>query len=212
MICSTSHFHLRNISRIRPFLSAESTERLVHAFITSKLDIGNSLLYGLPDTQLNRLQRLQNHAARLITKTPVHMHITPVLKALHWLPVRRRIEFKLLLQVYRALSDQGPMYISDLLILNVPSRALRSASQQQLVVPRTFTAYGDRAFSSAATKLWNNLPLWIRCSESIQIFKRRLKTHLFNCAFVNVKPFLSFNCTELLYTYVVYILWERSSF
>ena len=76
--------------------------------------MGNSLLFGLPEYQINRLQKIQNHAARLVTKTPGNMHIIPVLKHLHWLPIRQRIEYKPLLHVYRTLSGQGPSYMSDL--------------------------------------------------------------------------------------------------
>ena len=182
-ICSSAHFHLRNISRIRPFLSEKATEQLVHAFITSKLDMGNSLLFGLPEYQINRLQKIQNHAARLVTKTPGNMHITPVLKHLHWLPIRQRIEYKLLLHVYRALSGQGPSNMSDLVQQYIPARSLRSAAQLQLVVPRTHSASGDRAFSCAAPRLWNSLPIGVRRSTSLQRFKRRLKTYLFGYAF-----------------------------
>ena len=91
-ICSSAHFHLQNIARIRPFPSEKATEQLVHAFITSKPDMGNSLLFGLPEYQITRLQKIQNHAARLVTKTPCNMHITPALKHLHWLPIRQSSE------------------------------------------------------------------------------------------------------------------------
>ena len=178
-ISSSAHFHLRNIARIRPFLSEKSTEQLVHAFITSKLDMGNSLLFGLPEYQINRLQKIQNHAARLVTKTPGTMHITPVLKHLHWFPIRQRIEYKLLLHVYRALSGQGPSYMSDL----VQQYIQPDLCVQLLVLPRTHSTSGDRAFSSAAPRLWNSLPIGGRPSTSLQIFKRRLKTYLFGYAF-----------------------------
>ena len=107
--------------------------------------MGNSLLFGLSQYQVNRLQKIQNHAARLVTKTPGNMHITPVLKHLHWLPIRQRIEYKLLLHVCRALSGQGPSYMSDLVQQYLPARSLRSAAELQLVVPRTHSTFGDRA-------------------------------------------------------------------
>ena len=90
--------------------------------------MGNSLLFGLPEYQINRLQKIQIHRVRLITKTPVNMHITPVVKHLHWLPIRQRIEYKLL-HVYRALSGQGPSYMSDLVQQYIPARSLRSAAE-----------------------------------------------------------------------------------
>ena len=99
-ICRTAYTHLRNISRIRRYLTPEATKSLVHAFIMSRMDYGNALLAGLPLEHLKKLQRIQNIAARIITFTPRHDHITPILKQLHWLPIKRRIEFKILLHVF----------------------------------------------------------------------------------------------------------------
>ena len=94
-IFKTSHFHLRNISKIRKFLTKESTEILTHAFVSSKLDYSNSLLYGLPAYQLNKLQLIQNTAACIVSFTRKYDHITPVLQSLHWSPVQSRIIFKI---------------------------------------------------------------------------------------------------------------------
>ena len=92
-ICRTAYMHLHIISRIRRYLTPEATKSLVHAFIMSRLDYGNALLAGLPVEHLKKLQRIQNIAARIITFTPRRDHITPILKQLHWLPIKRRIEF-----------------------------------------------------------------------------------------------------------------------
>ena len=90
-ICRTAYMHLHNISRIRRYLTPEATKSLVHAFIMSMLDCGNALLTGLPLKHLKKLQRIQNIAARIITFTPRRDNITPILKQLHWLPVKCRI-------------------------------------------------------------------------------------------------------------------------
>ena len=95
-ICRSASLALRNIGRVRKYLNQQSTERLVHAFITSRLDYCNSLLYGLPAKENNKLQRLQNSAASLVTRSKVRDHITPILSKLHWIPVKQRIIFKLL--------------------------------------------------------------------------------------------------------------------
>ena len=146
-MCKASHFHLRNISKIRKFLSKESTEILIHAFVSSKLDHCNSLLYGLLAYQLAKLQVLQNTAARVVSLTRKYDHITPVLESLHCLPVKFRIVFKVLLLVYKALNGMVPPYLSDTLCYRSYSRSLRSASQKLLVVHRTnMKTYGDRAF------------------------------------------------------------------
>uniref|UniRef100_A0A8C5AU51 Reverse transcriptase domain-containing protein n=1 Tax=Gadus morhua TaxID=8049 RepID=A0A8C5AU51_GADMO len=92
-VTKISFFHLRNIARLRPNLSFSAAETLIHAFITSRLDYCNSILYGLPSTVLQKLQYVQNSAARLLTHTPSREHITPVLRQLHWLPVKQRIHF-----------------------------------------------------------------------------------------------------------------------
>ena len=89
---------------------------MVHALVTSRLDYCNSLLTGLPRTLLQKIQRVQNAAARVVTRTRRSEHITPVLKALHWLPIQRRIEYKVLLYTHKALQGDAPEYIRDLLV------------------------------------------------------------------------------------------------
>ena len=89
------HIQLRSIGQIRKYLSAEAASNLIHAFVTSRLDNGNSLLSGLPDNQIAKLQRVQNTAARILTRTLKFDHITPILHDLHWLPIEQRIKFKM---------------------------------------------------------------------------------------------------------------------
>ena len=91
ILCQSVNFHLRSINSVRDSLTDEATVLLVHALITSKLDYCNSLLHGLPDKLLNRLQHLQNIAARIVSHTSKFEHITPVMYELHWLPVEMRI-------------------------------------------------------------------------------------------------------------------------
>ena len=103
-------------------LSQKDTEILVHAFITSKLDNCNSLLYGLPQFLIDHLQAVQNCAARLITRSRKHDHITPILRQLHWLPVHSRIKYKILLLTFKALHGLAPSYITEMLQPYRPSR------------------------------------------------------------------------------------------
>ncbi|XP_060595673.1 uncharacterized protein LOC132749793, partial [Ruditapes philippinarum] len=132
------------------------------------MDYCNALLYGVRKTTLNKLQHLQNTAARIITGTSRFEHITPVLKKLHWIPVVYRVDFKILMQTYKALHDQSPIYLKHLLALYQPTRNLRSKnSSKQLVVAKSRTVrYGERSFSSMAPKLWNALPDSIRDSKT----------------------------------------------
>ena len=125
-ICKTSYYHLRNISKIRKYLTEETTEILVHAFVSSKLDYCNSLLYGLPKHMRSSLQSVQNMAACIVTLNKKFDHITPVLIQLHWLPVHFRILFKVLLLVYKALNGMAPLCITELLSYRTCSRTLRS--------------------------------------------------------------------------------------
>ena len=163
----------------------KSTERLVHAFITSKLDINNALLFGLPDTSLQKLQRVQNAAARLVSRIPKRSHITPVLMQLHWLPVSYRIMYKILLTVHKAIFGIAPSYIMDMLELKKSSRSLRSSDQKfLLVIPKSFSVtYGDRSFRHCAPVLWNKLPSEVRATDTLYSFKRQLKSYLYKLAF-----------------------------
>ena len=132
------HYHLRYIAKIRRYLSEETAEILGHAFISSKLDNCNSLLYGLPKHLLNRLRSIQNTAAgRIVTLSKRFDHITPIMFKLHWLPLNYRIHFKILLLVYKCLNGFAPIYLSELLRYSISPRLLRSSSQNFLAVPRS---------------------------------------------------------------------------
>ena len=185
-ICKSAFYHLRKISLIRKYLTFDAAQLLVHAFVTSKLDYCNSLLYGLPKHVIKQLQHVQNAAARVVTVSPKFCHITPVLANLHWLPIELRIEFKILTITYKTLHGLAPTYIKDLLQRYHPPRDLRSSKKNLLVVPAfNLNSYGRRAFSVVAPLLWNSLPQNIRDAESLDTFKRRLKSVLFKLAYSN---------------------------
>ena len=160
--CKASFFHIFNIRRIRKFLTRETTQILVQALVISRLDYCNSLFYGLPSTCLRKLQSVQNTAARLITNTPRFSHITPVLSSLHWLPIKFRIQFKILLLTFKILNNQAPPYLKELVTLKVPTKYhLRSHTDNLLLqLPRKKTkkTLGDRSFEIAAPTLWNEIP------------------------------------------------------
>lgn len=179
-VCRSAYVHLRNIGHIRKFLTVDATKALVNALVTSRLDYCNALLIGVPNTVLSKLQRVQNTAARIVTRTPRWNHITPVLKDLHWLPVYYRIKFKILTHTFKALSGQSPRYIKELLEVYRPVRDLRSQNSRTLVVPKTRTnQYGNRSFKFAAPNLWNSLPSSIQNATNLDTFKKMLKTHFF---------------------------------
>ena len=185
--CGSAFFYLYNIRHIRKYLSSECTKKLIHAFITSRLDYCNSLLYGVPDHHMQKLQRVMNASARLIFCAPKHCHITPLLQQLHWLPIRLRIEFKILLITFKVLQGSAPKYLIDLISVLPPSRydLRRNNNGILLSTPKRFTkvTMGDRSFMVAAPRLWNSLPIDIRSACTISDFKQKLKTFLFNKAF-----------------------------
>ena len=152
--------------------------------MTTNLDYRNAILYGLPKVLLNRLQLVQNRAAPIVTFTKKYEHITPSLIDLHWLPVDYRIIYKILLLVYKAINGFSPSYISNLLSFCSSSYSLRSCSNKLLQVPGSkLKSYGDQRFSIAGPKLWNSLPASLRNADSLNYFKKHLKTYLFHKAF-----------------------------
>jgi hypothetical protein len=180
---------LRQLRSVKRSVSPAVMTSLVVSLVLSRLDYGNATLFGLPATQLARLQAVQNSAARLIYSARKSDHITPLLIDLHWLRVPQRIEYKLATLAYRCLHGAAPMYLAADLhrAADLDSRRrLRSASTSSLVVPSTRrSTLGDRSFASAAPRIWNRLPSTVTTSESLAVFKRRLKTHLFASSYFN---------------------------
>ena len=171
------------VSGIRKYLTIDAAKTIVHALVTSRLDNLNSLLHKLPEYELDRLQKLQNSAARLIFKQPIENNITPTLKQLHWLPVRKRIEYKIILLTFKCLNDLAPSYLSSTLQSYTPPRSLRSSSGLLLREHSTFKKYGERAFYNCAPNLWNKLPLELKQCNTVDTFKGHLKTYLFEAAY-----------------------------
>ena len=181
------YMHLFQIGKIRQFLDETTAAKLVCSLILSRLDFSNALLSGLPVSLLDKLQAVQNNAARLVMRKSKHDHVTPLLAHLHWLPVRQRITYKILLLTFKCLHGQAPVYLSELLEFYTPPRCLRSSAQRLLRERRSkLKRSGDRAFATAAPKLWNSLPEDMRKIKTLDSFKTSLKTHLYREAFKNL--------------------------
>ena len=178
-------FQLRQLRKIRRSLDTASTCTLIHAFVTSRVDYCNCLLANAPQRWTDKLQRVMNNAARIITRTrKFDRGLTDILhNQLHWLDVRYRIQFRLCVTVYKCLNGLAPQYLSELCrpVASVLGRChLRSAARGQLVVPSyKLSTYGKRAFSYAGPSLWNTLPDAVKHSASLDIFKKQLKSFLF---------------------------------
>ena len=177
---------MRRLRSIRRRIDQHTANQLACSFILSRLDYCNAVLADLPSSTLAPLQRVLNSAARFVLNLRPNEHITAGLKALHWLPIKQRIQYKLCLLVHLALHNRSPPYITSLLtkLTDLPSRAsLRSASLFKLDVPSTRLKQTERSFSVSSPRAWNLLPVDIRTIENALAFKKKLKTYLFNVAY-----------------------------
>ena len=171
---------MSNIARIRPYINKEACGHAVRTLISTRLDYANSLLFGIRAVDIQRLQRVQNRAAKLVFQVGKYEHVTPLLNELHWLPIGRRITFKILMLVYNCLHRNSPSYLYNLITHRNSRPGLRSSSDASILhIPRSNTSSGPNAFMVFAPKLWNALPLPIRQAPSLETFKKVLKTHLF---------------------------------
>ena len=132
-----------------------------------------------------KLQRIQKSAARLVTRTHFHDHITPVLQKLHWLPVRYRITYKILILTYECIHGLAPLYLQELILEYKPTCNLRSPSKLNLIISATVSTltYGHRSFYKASAEIWNNLPMHVKSCRTVSQRVSSLKTHLFKVAF-----------------------------
>ncbi|KAF7248278.1 putative sodium-coupled neutral amino acid transporter 11 [Varanus komodoensis] len=166
VVARSAFLQLRLIHQLRPYLEYDCLATVTHALVTSRLDFCNALYVGLPLKMVRILQLVQNRAARLLTGTGRYVHMTPVLRQLHWLPIEVRAQFKVLVMTYKALNGLGPGYLKERLHPYMSARPLRSVGEALLREPsmeeirRVVTR--RRAFSAVAPKLWNVLPREVR--------------------------------------------------
>jgi len=178
---------LRQIRSIRRSVTEPVLQSLVQSLVISRLDYGGATLAGLPAVQLNRLQSVLNAAARLVFAARKFDHVTPLLQRLHWLRVPERVDFRLATLAYKCQHNMAPRYLVEQMQRKADVDSLRrnrSASTAELVVPGTaHQTIGDRAFSVAAAQVWNGLPETVQQSETLTIFRSRLKTEMFKRSF-----------------------------
>jgi hypothetical protein len=185
-LCKTVNFHIRNLWRIRRFITQEACHHAVRGLVLSRLDYANSLMFGLRQVDLNRLQRLQNKAARLVFACGRDRSSAVLLDMLHWLPVKERILYKMSVLIFKCIHNTAPPYLQNLIqcyndpVVSESRPRLRSSKDTtRLVVPRSKRKAGDRSFVVASPSIWNGLPVDLRESASEPVFKRKLKTHLY---------------------------------
>ena len=183
MKCKTAMYNIRRIRNIRKYLSDEACGILMSGLVLSHLDYANSIMYGLPDVDINKLQRIQNIAAKLTLGRDRYDSSKACLKDLHWLPIKLRINFKILTMVYKCRNGTAPQYLQDLLQsktvrrVGLRSQATRKNDLEVPVVKRK--TFAERSFKISGPTLWNSIPAKIRLAKSEQSFKMNLKSHLF---------------------------------
>ena len=173
-VTKSCFYIIRRLSSIKFFLNQEQLQTLVSALVFSRLDYCNALYYKLPVNLVKKLQHVQNCAARLVVKRriPFCTSLDSIFVELHWLKVRERITYKILLIVHNCLHQKAPHEIVKLLQYSDSDRTMK------LRETRVNNKYGDRAFSHVAPKLWNQVPNIIRNDHTTSSFKRQLKSFL----------------------------------
>ena len=182
-ICRSAYYHLSRIAKIRHSLTTSVCKSLIHGLVTSRLDYGNAMLFGIADRLLHRLEMVQRSAARVVMqiRRGDRQSLTTILQRLHCLPVNKRIGFKILVLVHKAIYEGQPVYLASLLNQHTPKRCIRSSSGLLLDVPRiNLERFGRRAFACAWPTLWNNLPISLRVNGNHTQFKKLLKTYVFS--------------------------------
>ena len=186
-IAQTCYYELRRLASIRLFLNSTATATLVSAFVLSRIDYCNSLLFGFTHNVTSHLQWIHNYAARVILRLPKSSSITTHLKSLHWLPVKVRSTYKIACLCYHCHNSTAPLYVADMLHTK-PShiRNTRSSSYTMPLLNRpahSKATLGDRSFSFASSSVWNSIPNDVRCALSLSSFKSCLKTYLFRSVY-----------------------------
>ena len=183
--CKTAMMNIWKIRLIRKFLTRDICHQLTLSLAISHLDYSNAILIGCLDTTLSLMQRVQNTAARMILNKHRSYSATECLKPLHWLPIKSRIIYKVLVTVFKCRHGMAPKYLQDLLKAKENQRqGLKSNNKQLLKVPATTRkTFADRSFSVKGPKLWNDLPDNIQTILSYAEFKKQLKTHLFKSCY-----------------------------
>ena len=179
-IARTCYFELRRLASICRFLTSTVTVTLVSAFVLSRIDYCNSLLFGSTHDVTSHLQRIQNYAARVILRLPKSSNISTHLKSLHWLPVNVISIYNIACLCYHCHSSTAPSYVNDM--LHKKPLHTRSSSYTMPLLNRpahSKATLGDCSFSFASSSVWKSIPNDVRCAPSLSSFKSCLKTYLF---------------------------------
>ena len=172
-VCRSCYYHMRDLRRLSRCLTAPVSKTIATSLVSSKLDYGNSILYNIPNREINKVQSVQNCLARVVTRSPRFCSVTPLLKSLHWLPVQFRIKHKICTLTYKIIHSCQPVYLHNMLKPLNRTRNLRSSDDDQLAVPRVQRwVEGLFRLQPPPPQLWNCIPLEIKKSKSAQSFRK----------------------------------------
>ena len=180
--CKNAMWNLHKLKHIRKFLDQETCHTLVCGLVLAHLDYANAILADLPNVEIAKMQRVQNIAAKLVMEADSYTSPTECRIKLHWLPVKARIKYKILLLVYKCIQGMVPTYLQELININTYSRVgLHSSNDDcRLQIPRVNReTFANRSLKVVGPRWWNNLPIDLRRSSSVTNFKKQLKTYLF---------------------------------
>ena len=182
-ICKTAYNHIKKMNKIRKYLTDDTTKTLVHSLVTGRLDYCNSLYFGLASKSIYKLQLAQNSAARIISKTRKHEHISPIFEKLHWLPINKRAVYKRMVLTFNSLHRNGPAYIKTALNWYTPLTDLRSRNIPSLIpVKSRSIRINNRLLQGGRARQWNSLSKSIKCAASLAIFKKTTENISFHAA------------------------------
>jgi hypothetical protein len=181
--CRLAALGVQNITSLRKYLDINSAKKLASSLVLSHFDYCNALLFKLPESSIQNMQRIQNWAAKVVLGRGKYDSATDALRDCHWLPIKARVQYKLLVLVFKSMNGLAPIYLQKLLTPKnmITNRRTRSYLENNLLsIPFTKKkTYADRAFSVAGPTEWNKLPAHLRDLPDISSFKRNLKTHFF---------------------------------
>ena len=177
-------YTLKNMFKIRRCINETAAKAMVHTMITSKLDYCNAILYGLSESTLKHFTRVQNLSARFTSQHGKYEHISPVLRQFHWLTIRQRIPYKVLILTFKSLNGLAPTYLEELM-KRKPMKRTRADGNNDLVIPAIeHNSFGGRSVGYGGPKLWNTLPKELKTCTNINTFKKLPKTLLFKEAYL----------------------------
>ena len=171
-VCRACYYHLKDLRRIRKFLSVETAALLANSMISSRIDYCNCLLYGVNKYNVAKPQKIQNVLCRIVFRLDKTSHDTPYLQKLHWLPISYLILFKYNLITFKAIKFSQPSYLSSL----IKPSSLTRGNRLSLSSVRPKKAIGRRGFAMASPTEWNRLPQSVRSQNTIIGFQSQLKT------------------------------------